>query len=71
MSSCLKYHKHYLQAACIIITVQAALPQNGFWSIFDGKVTCSKQAMTQAVTFLILCLAACNEREYNSILLSV
>lgn len=44
------------------ITLQAALPQNCSWSILYGKVMCSKRAMTQAVAFLILCLAACNER---------
>lgn len=45
------------------ITLQAALPQNCSRSILYGKVMCSKRAMTQAVAFLILCLAACNERE--------
>lgn len=45
------------------MTLQAALPQNCSRSILYGKVMCSKRAMTQAVAFLILCLAACNERE--------
>jgi len=44
-------------------TVQAALPQNCSPSVFYSKVMCRKRVTTQAVAFLILSLAACNERE--------
>lgn len=47
--------------------LQAALPPNCSHSIFYGQVMCSKRSVTQAIAFLILCLAACNERESTTV----
>lgn len=47
--------------------LQAVLPQNCSHSVFYGQVMCSKRSVTQAIAFLVLCLAACNERESTTV----